>query len=210
MTMLKSLTTAAFAGSALLAASAASAATVDVSTTAETVAVGDTFEVRLNFSADESDEFLFDALFDFAFDGELFDFVSADFTDPATGLNQLDLPNDPNDFGFFSDVEQVSDSILSVSATSGNSGAFLQEQQADDFTVVTLTFVADMVGTGDLGLGDLVALLAFDDPDFSNQVETAILDAFVTVTVSEVPLPGAAVFLLTGAAGLFARRRMAA
>ena len=211
MTIIKSLTTAAFAGAALLGA--ASAATVDVSTTVDTVTVGDTFEVRLNFSADDSAEFLFDAIADFEFDGALFDFVSADFTDPATGINQLSLPGDPDAIGEgIFEVVELGDDLLDITAVSDNDFAFLQDQQADDFTLVTLTFSAEEVGTGDLGLGAFFEFLFANDPDFANATffEADILDAFVTVQVSEVPLPGAAVFLLTGAAGFFARRRMTA
>lgn len=211
MTMLKSLTAA--AGAALFAASAATAATVDVSTTADTVAVGDTFEVRLNFSADQSAEFLFDAIADFEFDGELFDFVSADFVDPATGVNQLDLPGDPNDIGSgIFEVIEVSDDLLEITSASFNSFPFLQDEQADDFAIVTLTFSAEEVGTGDLGLGAFFEFLFTNDDDFQTApfFNADALDSMVTVTVSEVPLPGAAVFLLTGAAGLFARRRIAA
>ena len=211
MTIIKSLTTAAFAGAALLGV--ASAATVDVSTTADVVTVGDTFEVRLNFSADDSAEFLFDAIAEFEFDGALFDFVSADFTDPATGLNQLSLPDDPDAIGEgIFEVAQLSDNLLDITAVSDNSFAFLQDEQADDFTLVTLTFSAEEVGTGDLGLGAFFDFLFANDPDFANAdfFSADVLDAFVTVEVAPIPLPGAAVFLLTGAAGLFARRRVAA
>ena len=211
MTIIKSLTTAAVAGAALLGT--ASAGIIDITTTTDTVLVGETFEVRIVFSSETDDEFLGSADFGFDFDSELFDFVSADFTDPVTGVNQLDLPGDPSPIGggVFEVAEGTGLADLLVTAISGNDFAFLQDEQADDFTVVTLTFVAEMIGTGDLGLSMATSNFfdVFGAPDAFPEM-ASILNGVVSVTVSEVPLPGAAVFLLTGAAGLFARRRMAA
>lgn len=210
MTMFKSLTTAAFAGAALCATAAA--ATVDVSTTTETVAVGDTFEVRIAYSAETMEEFLSLADFEFTFEEGLFTFVGADFVDGTTGQNQLSLDGDPDSFGqgIFTVTEDILPGEITVSAISENSLDFLGANQADDFSIVTLTFVAEMAGTGDLGLGTLRDFIVETLGGGFGQAD--ILDSFVTVDVvaDAVPLPGAAVFLLTGAAGLFARRKMAA
>ena len=205
MINLKSLTTAAFASAALVGV--AHAATIDVTTGTDTVVVGDTFEVRLDFSADESAEFLFQAIADFTYDADLFSFVGADFVDPATNQNQLDLTDSSGGF----DVIEVSDGTLEIDALSADPFDVLLEEQADDFTFVTLTFTADQVGTGDLGLGAFFEFLFANEGDFQTAefFEADVLNALVAIDVQPVPLPGAAVFLLTGLAGIAARRRMA-
>ena len=203
-------TLAALGAAAAILTGTASAAIIDVSTTADTVAVGETFEVRLAFTAETTDEFLTGADFEFVFDDALFSFVGVDFVDDTTGVNQLALDGDPDAFGpgIFDVADDILPGEITVSALSDNSLAFLAANQADDFSIVTLTFQADMVGTGDLGLGVLQDFLAETlGGDF---VDVSILNDAVTVTVGEVPLPGAAVFLATGIAGLFARRRLAA
>ena len=204
MTMFRTLAAVA-AGTAVLATASADAAIVDVSTTADTVTVGETFEVRIAFSAETMEEFLFDASFDLAYDEELFSFVGADFADGTTDQNQLALNGVDGFFDAFVDTP----GDLSVTAASGNTFETLQDEQADDFTIVTLTFEALMEGTGDLGFGAITDFQFSNDTDFQNApfLNADILDGSVMVTVAPIPLPGAAVFLLTGAAGLVARRR---
>lgn len=210
MSILRTLA-AATAAAAIIGTAAADAATVDVTTTADTVAVGDTFEVRLAFSAGTLDEFLagVDAAFDY--DGDLFEFVGASFVDDTTGLNQLDLPGDGDNIGGFFEATAVSDGDLAVAAVSGNDFSYLQANQADDFTVFSLEFLAENVGTGTIGLSMVFDAFidVFDDVN-GDPIEFSFLNQSVTVDVAPIPLPSAMIFMLTGAAGLFARRRLSA
>lgn len=199
------------AASALALTATASAGIIDFSVSDDTVTVGETFDVRVAFSSSAQGQFLTTADFAVAFDGGLFDFVSADFTDGTTGLNQLDLPDDMGNIGGFFDAELFSDGDLGVAAVSGNEFSFLQAEQADDFTIVSLTFLAEAVGTGTIGLASAFDAFfdIFDDPDGS-PLMAQFVDTSVDVSVAAVPLPGAALFMLTGAAGLVARRKLKA
>ena len=80
---------------------------------------------------------------------------------------------------------------------------------ADDFALVTLTFRADEVGTGDLGLGVFTDFLFANEGDFGTATffQADVLDAFVTVDVAAVPVPAAALLFPLGLAGLAAARR---
>lgn len=184
----------------------AAAGVVAVETDAAVVMVGETFEVRVVFDADE-DEFLSAAEFDFSFDDELFAFVG------ATPGEELILDGDEDYIG--SDEEPLvfeanvlAPGELDVFAESYNSSAFLAANQADEFPVVTLAFEVLTTGSGDLGVA---ALDDFFADLFGAPIDVSIGDGFVTVdAVGEVvPLPGAALFLLTGLAGAAARRRSA-
>lgn len=185
---------------------AASAAVVSVQTDTDTVMVGETFEVDVVFDA-EGDEFLSQAEFDFSFDDDLFAFVS------ATPGDELSLEGDPGFIG--SDDEPLTfeanldgPGSLDVFAASFNSTDFLAENQADEFEIVTFTFEALMTGTGDLAV---TALDDFFADFFGAPLGVTLGNDAVTVEVvgDVIPLPGAALFLLTGLAGVAAGRRKA-
>lgn len=193
---------AATAAAMLTVMTAANAAVVNVETDTQAVPVGGTFDIRVTFDAETETETLFDAAFDLSFDDELFAFVGASFIDPISGDNELEAVED----GVF-DAELTAEGILSVTAGSFDFLDDLAVAQADSFTIVTLTFQNLMTGEGTFALTDfasfLVAADLFDDFGFEADIGTT------SVSVSAVPLPGAAIFLLTGLAGIAARRRFA-
>lgn len=200
MTILRAFAATMTAGA--LALGTASAASVSLSADAEQVDIGDTVEIALTFTADEAAEFLVDNLFELSFDSDLFAFVGADFTDPATDQNQLDF-----ELGGLFEAEVTDTGLVEVSAASDDFFDVLAEQQADAFTVVTLSFEALANGTGEFALTDFSTFL------FAIGLDGELFEADIAggaLTVDAVPLPGAAIFLLTGAAGLVARRRLAA
>jgi hypothetical protein len=186
---------------ATLSLGVAQAGVISVQTSATEVAPGETFEVDVIFDA-AMGEFLSTAEFDFEYDEELFRFVSAEPGD------ELVLEGDPDYIGsedepLVFEANQDGPGSLDVFASSYNSADFLAANQADSFSIVTFTFEALMMGTGQLSVA---ALDDFFADFFGEPIMVELGDASVTVEV--VPLPGAAVFLLTGLAGLVARRRL--
>ena len=195
MTILRTIAAGAAATVGLMAS--ASAATVNLTASDDVVLNGDTVEVAVTFTADDPAEFLVDSLFEIDFDAGLFGFVSADF---ATDELQFE------EEGVF-EAAVTSEGILEVSAASFDFLDVLSAGQSDAFTVVTLTFEALANGEGTFSLTDLSTFL------FASGLDGDLFEATINVAsadVEVVPLPGAIVFLLTGVAGLAARRRLAA
>jgi hypothetical protein len=147
-------------------------------------------------------DFLSEILGDFTFDNGLFEFVSASFIDPGTEQNELALPGDPGDIGggtFQANV--TSPGLVELDLFSSNAFSFLAMNQADDFAPVTLTFRATDAGVGELGLGTFIQFFSGFE-----EIDPIIVDDSVTVSVSEIPVPAAAL-LFAPAALLFRRRR---
>ena len=179
----------------------ANAAVLSLSTDAETVDLGETFDVSVIYEG-EPDQPLAEIVFDLFFSDGAFDFVSGVFGD-GMGGNPLDFPGGDEFLAEFS-FDDLGDAVT-VLGVSGNDAATLASEQPISFVLATLTFeVVAGLGFQDIGLDIFVD--AFDpegDPIeivFGNDV----------VTIEAVPLPGALVFMATGLAGFAARRRMAA
>ena len=186
-------------GSLALMAARADAAVVTLETDASNVTVGDRFDVRLVFEAGAG-EFLTAFLVDLVFgDGASFDSLS--FIDLGTGLDQLNLPGGTEQGdGFLTDLG----TSVQVFSLSSNTDAQLAAEQAATFTFLTVTLIAEAAGPLDVSLGVLREILG---ASFGALDVTFAADR-VRVNVAPVPLPGAALFLLTGL-GLASVRRVA-
>lgn len=189
---------------ALAAASAlgtvAQAATISLETDASRLEVGDTFEVRLVFDADSMDEILTGFNSDVLFNPDNVGLSGVSFVDPETGRNELMLPNPEfiPDFGFNDFIEGVQ-----VFGVTSNTDEQLLAEQADEFAFAVLTFTAISSGSADIGLG---LFQEFFGADF--ELLNLVLDE-TPLSVEVVPVPAAALFMLTGLAGVAARRRLA-
>lgn len=178
----------------------AQAATISLETDAVSVISGETFDVRLVFSADAAGEILTSFDSDVVFDAANLALSGVSFVDPSTGLNQLLLPPAPfvPDFGFTDFTEGAQ-----VFGVTGNTDETLLADQADEFAFAVLTFTGLATGTADIGLGLFQSFLGADFESLN-----IVLDE-TPLSVEVVPLPAAALFMLTGLAGVAARRRLA-
>ena len=175
-------------------AAPARAAVVALETDATTLAVGDSFDVRLTFEA-EADEFLLAFLVDLAWQGAVLEAVT--LTD---ALGPLDFGADGNafarDFGTFVQLFAVSD----------ESDAVLAATQPGAFTIATLRLTATEAGLLTVTIG---ALRDFAGAAFGTLDVTFASDAVsvsVTEAVAPVPLPPALALFGVGLAALVRQR----
>ena len=169
---------------ALCFLSPARAAIVALETHAAGLSVGDTFEVRLMFTA-EGEEFLSAFIVDVLASGA--EVLSATLTD------QLDLPGGTEEGASF--VNLFGD-FAQLFAVSSNTDAQLAEGQATAFAVATLTMRATEAGMMTITLGSL--------RDFAGASFGALNVAFAPDTLSLAVAAGIAPVPLPPAAALFA------
>lgn len=133
---------------ALACCSAASAAQVSLLTASTTVQVGAAVEVRVQMSglSAAAGDSLSAYDFGIAFDASSLSFTGFNLIDSASGQNQLDF-TEAGSFGFLGDVTSTGTGTLSAFGLSGNSAAVLDLQQADQFDVLRLFFIANTVAS---------------------------------------------------------------
>lgn len=186
---------------AMFGLSAASATTLSIeSDVADVLQRGDQFSVAVNYEGEASDiltGYVIDLFVDLPFE-----LINVSFVDPTLGFNPLSIPGF-DEIGADFSAEDFGDAV-NLTGISGNTDGTLLDNQPLDFTIATLTFEAVRNGFGDIGLDvffDLFGIAGAPlDVEFGNDL----------ISAEVVPVPGAIVFLATGLAGLFARRRMAA
>ncbi|WP_310388334.1 PEP-CTERM sorting domain-containing protein [Roseateles sp.] len=132
------------AGPALLMPGSAMAGVVSLSSSASSVAVGESFTLSLRI--DGLTGAVADSLAGFdlklGFDAGAVQLSGHGFVDAGSGLNPLDLP-EVGGFGFNGDASLVAGGgAVSAFGLSGNSGALLDSDQADAFVFLTLRFLA--------------------------------------------------------------------
>lgn len=158
MTSSKSLSLAAFLLLALSGPSA-QAAVLTLGTSASSVAVGGSFDVRLgisglsNAAGDSLSAFDMDLLYNPA----VFQLTGYHFLDTATARNQLDLPE--SGVLPFDGAALAYAGVIDAYGVSGNSDLVLDADQASGFTFLTLTFQA----LGNQVLSDISLVL--NDPN---------------------------------------------
>lgn len=195
---------------AFAAAPLAGAATISVSASANSVAVGQGFSVDLRIAglsaAPRGSLAGFDL--DLRYDTSALRLVGFSFLDRASARNQLDL-DEPDSFGFFGDVSAAG-GVIDAYGVSGNSGSFLDANQADAFRFLSLEFVALAAHAGTMVAIDLLDpnLLLLDSG--TGLLDAAIDPAQVLVTIvqtAQVPEPQSLALLGLGALGLAAAHR---
>ena len=184
------------AASLCLLPGAASAAVLDLQTDAVTVGVGETFEVRLVVDREMAD-LIGAAVTELDFTDDTLSFVSGMFMNlgDTTGTEFVGL--------FDTDT-------VEAFAETNDDAATLASLQANEFTLLSLTFEAIGIGRGEVTLNE--AFTTLFGPDLFSALQTRIADGDVNVLVdvAPVPLPAGALLLVTGLGGLAAARRRAA
>ncbi|RQO58583.1 hypothetical protein DBR47_12815 [Paucibacter sp. KBW04] len=126
------------------------------------------------------------------------------FTDPASGLNQLDLP-DPDSLGFVGDAS-LSSGMIDAYGLSGNGAALLDADQANGFRFLSLMFTAMAASSGAEFSIDLTdpGLLFLDSQGALLPIELQTTQAFVEITPNngQVPEPGALALALLALAAM--------
>lgn len=129
---------------ALVMPGGAVAGVVSLSSSASSVAVGDSFTLSLRIDGLTGAVADLLSAFDLklGFDASAVQLSGYGFVDAGSGLNQLDLA-ETGGFGFNGDASLVAgDGAVSAFGLSGNSGAVLDTDQADAFVFLTLRFLA--------------------------------------------------------------------
>lgn len=195
---------------------AASAATVNVSSSSSHVAVGST--VTLSFAISGLHQGGTGSLagfdLDLHYDNSLLQFQGAGFSDAATGINQLDLP-EAGQLGFLGDATAAA-GVVDAFGLSGNSLAALDAQQADAFDFLTVSFIALQASSGTALVVDLSdPLLQFVDGN-SQAINVNFASARAQLVIDAqggggtLPEPTTPVLALAALAGAgWARRRRA-
>lgn len=173
------------------------AGSISIESSETRVAVGDAvfLDVRIDL---DLDEILSAFDFDLSFEDSAFNFISASFVDPATGANQLDLP-EVGAFGFVGDAFPLGGGVLDVFGVSGNTDNVLNINQVDNFLFARLEFraIAEIISSPfSLITGD--PSLAFLGADFLD-LDIAFAPGVTTVSVGSsvaVPEPGTIWLLL--------------
>ncbi len=130
-------------GSLLALASGAQAALVRMGVSDSTVQVGDEFTLRLGLQRQGGGSASALSAFDLHLDFEAGSagFLGADFIDPASGLNMLDLA-EPAAFPFLGEASELGAGRINAFGLSGNSPDLLDAQQSADFVFLNLHFRA--------------------------------------------------------------------
>ena len=192
---MKLLKTLAVIAATAVAIPAANAAVLDLQTDAVTVNVGENFEVRLIVDREMADLIGgLDARLDFTTD--TLAFVSGDVTNlgDTTGTEIVGLLNP---------------GTVEAFALTNSDETTLSAEQDNMFSILSLTFQAIGAGRGEVELDEAFATLFGTDLFSIIQTRIADGDVNVLIDVQPVPLPGAALFLLTGLGGMVAARRRA-
>jgi hypothetical protein len=188
---------------------------VALSTAANSVTVGSTFEIRIRMSglSSASGDSLAAFDFSFGFDSGVASYLGFDFLDSTSGINQLELA-EAGSFAFLGDVTSAAVGSLQAFGLSGNSAAVLDGVQTDAFDMLRLRFRADAVASGVIFNIDTRGSTA-PFVDTNNALLAASIDApsisleFVRGTGQSVPEPGSAALsgLALGALLLTRRKR---
>lgn len=197
----------------LAAALPGQAAVINLSASASSVAVGQSFQVDFRVSGlsaaagDSLSGFDLNVLFDAA----AVQLTGFSFFDASGSLNQLDL-SEPGSFGFLGNA-LVSGNSIDVFGLSGNSAATLDAGQADAFRFLSLNFkaLAPSAGTA-IGLDLSDPNLLFTDSGAGALPYTVNGDS-VRLAIGQgtpVPEPGTLLLLLAALPGLALLRRRSA
>lgn len=185
----------------LLVSGTSQAITVSFDPTAQTVATGSSFSVKLGISGlgNGAAPSLGTFDLDIGYNSSLLSFTSVSFGDPVLG-DQLDLFS----LGSFTSSSNTTPGTVNVFELSFDSVADLNTLQAANFTLATFTFSALSGGISPLS----ISINALGDANGDPLVATT---ASGSVTVTAVPLPAAAWLFGSGLLGLIgmARRKAA-
>lgn len=171
--------------------------------------VGDHFTLLLGISGLSGASYDSLSAFDLrvSYDQLAASFVGASFVDPASGINQLDLP-DQNSFGFLGEAIDDGAGTISAFGLSGNTPDVLDMDQADSFVFLSLQFEALSPSSGaQFALLTSDPFILFGDSYFgelpvtygNTAVQVAITHGGV---VGNVPEPESIVLLLAGLVAL--------
>lgn len=147
---------------------------------------------------------------DITYDQSTLQLQSFSFLNPASSNNQLDLP-EPPPFPFLGTVTATG-GIVDAFALSGNSSSFLDAQQLNSFSFLSLNFLA-LAATSSttvaIDLGD--PNLVFSDPT-GGDLPITFRNSSVNLQVNDgsnpVPSPGVLSLLMIGGIGMvFSKRR---
>ncbi|NVD97577.1 PEP-CTERM sorting domain-containing protein [Massilia sp. BJB1822] len=189
------------------------AAVINLSTSASSVAVGQSFNVdfRISGMSSAAGDSLSGFDLNVLFDSAAVQLTSFSFLDASGSLNQLDL-SEAGSFGFLGDA-QASGNSIDVFGLSGNSAAVLDTDQADAFRFLSLNFkaLAPSAGTA-IGLDLSDPNLLFTDSGAGSLPYTMNGDS-VRLAIgqgAQVPEPGTLLLLLATLPALALLRRRTA
>lgn len=192
------------------------AAVIDVTSSANNIAVGQTFNINFKISglSSSAGDSLSGFDIDLNYDNSIFSFVGSSFLDPMSASNQLDLP-EAGAFPFAGNASDLGNGKVDAFGLSGNSSGFLDSAQQDQFNFLSLTFkVLASTQSSNFGIDLNDPFFVFLDSSF-NDLPLNLAASHTSVSVSTgspsaVPLPNS--FWLFASAGLLLvamRKKMA-